>query len=141
MAERARKERNMRRHSDVGRVKSQPMAARSENNRRRTHPAVTTKHTLLTGCWKADVEALETTIRRFTADRPLTNDCHVALFEIGRDGDLHVNVTHRYPTRRVRGWAGPASLAEGFVHNRVFNDTPPSRIVRHIRDMVFAARL
>jgi hypothetical protein len=131
----------MRRHSHVGRVNSKLTAARFVNNRRRAHRTVTTKHTLLTGCWKADVEALETTIRRFTADRPLTNDCHVVLFEIGRDGDLHVNVTHRYPTRPVRGWAGPGSLAEGFVHNRVFNDTPPSRIVRHIRDMVFAARL
>jgi hypothetical protein len=131
----------MRRHSYVGRVTSKPMAARSENTRRRAHRTVTTKHTLLTGCWKADVEALETTIRRFTADQPLTNNCHVVLFEIGRDGDLHVNVTHRYLTRPVRGWAGPGSLAEGFVHNRVFNDTPPSRIVRHIRDMVFAARL
>jgi hypothetical protein len=130
----------MRRHSHVGRVNSKPVAARSENSRRRAHMRVTAKHTLLTGCWKADVETLETAIRRFTAERPLTNDCHVVLFEIGGDGDLHVNVTHRYPTMPVRGWAGPARLAEGFVHNRVFSDTPPSRIVRHIRDMVFAAQ-
>ena len=101
---------------------------------------VTTKQTLLTGSWKTHAEAFETTIRRFTAERPLANNCQVVFFEIGRDGDLHVNVTHRYQTMQVKGWAGPASLAEGFVHNRVFSDMPPSRIVRHIHDMVFAAQ-
>jgi hypothetical protein len=71
----------------------------------------------------------------------LTNDCQIALFEIARDAHLHVNVTHRYPTRRVRGWAGPARVPDGFVHNRTFGDTRPSRIIRHIRDVVFAARI
>ena len=130
----------MSRHPHVGRVNSKPVAARSENSHRRAHMTVTTKHTLLTSFWKADVETLETAISRFTAERPLTNDCQVVLFEIGRDGDLHVNVTHRYQTMSVTGWAGPASLAAGFVHNRVFSNTPPSRIVRHIRDMVFAPK-
>ena len=102
---------------------------------------VTTEHKLLTGSWTADVEALEAAIGRFAADRPLTNDCRVVFFEIVRDDHLHVNVTHRHRTLAVRGWAGPASVAEGFVHNRTFGDTPPSRIVRHIRDMVFAPRI
>ena len=62
-------------------------------------------------------------------------------FEIVSDGHLHVNVTHKYPTRTARGWAGPASLPEGFVHNRTFGDTQPSQIIRHVRDMVFAARI
>jgi hypothetical protein len=103
--------------------------------------AITTTHKLLTRSWTADVEALETAIGRFKADRAVTNDCRVVFFEIVGDGHLHVNVTHRYPTRAASGWAGPASVPEGFVHNRTFGDTPPNRIVRHIRDMVFAARI
>jgi hypothetical protein len=31
--------------------------------------------------------------------------------------------------------------AYGFVHNRTFGDTPAHQIIRHIRDMVFAARI
>jgi hypothetical protein len=50
-------------------------------------------------------------------------------------------VTHRYPTREIRGWAGPAVVADGFIHNRTFGDMPPGRMIRHIRDMVFAARI
>src|SRR5688572_8213537 len=101
---------------------------------------VTTTRKLLTDSWTADVEALETAVGRFTTDRSLTNDCQVVFFEIG-DGRLHVNVTHRYQTRAVRGWAGPASLREGFVHNRTFGDAPPGEMVRQIRDMVFAERI
>ena len=66
---------------------------------------IRTTHTLLTGSWTADVAAVETAIGRFTADRAVTNDCHVALFEIVRDEHLHVNVTHQYPTR-TRAWMG-----------------------------------
>jgi hypothetical protein len=101
---------------------------------------VTTTHRLLTYAWTADVEALETAVGRFTTERSLTNDCHVVFFEIG-DGRLHVNVTHRYQTRPVKGWAGPASLREGFVHNRTFADAAPGQMVRQIRDMVFAERI
>lgn len=119
----------------------EPLADLSKNGRRGAHMSITTRHTLLTGSWTADVEALETAIGRFEAERPLTNDCQIALFEIARDAHLHVNVTHRYPTRKVRGWAGPASVVDGFVHNRTFGATQPSRIIRHIRDMVFAARI
>jgi hypothetical protein len=100
--------------------------------------AVTTTHTLLTSSWTADVEALETAIGRFTAHRRLANDCQIVFFEIAGDGQLHVNVTHQYSTMPVRGWAGPARLPGGFVHNRRFGDTPPIQIIRHIRDMVFA---
>jgi hypothetical protein len=74
------------------------------------------------------------------ADRPLTNDCRVVFFEIAGDGQLHVNVTHQHATRAVRGWAGPARLPDGFVHNRRFGDPPPRQIIRHIRNMVFALR-
>jgi hypothetical protein len=101
---------------------------------------ITTTHKLLTGSWTADVEAVETAIGRFTADRAVTNDCQVALFEIARDEHLHVNVTHKYPTKTVRGWAGPARLQGGFVHNRTFSETKPTKIIGHIRDMVFASR-
>src|SRR5689334_10034787 len=101
--------------------------------------AIRTTHKLLTGSWTADVAAVETAIGRFTADRAVTNDCQVALFEIVRDEHLHVNVTHKYPTRTVRGWAGPARVQAGFVHNRTFGDTKPTEIIGHIREMVFAS--
>jgi hypothetical protein len=104
-------------------------------------PKITTKHELLTGSWTADVDALEAAIGRFKTRRPLKNDCRVVFFEIVRDERLHVNVTHRHQTAAVRGWAGPASLPDGFVHNRTFDDASPARIVRHIRDVVFAARI
>jgi hypothetical protein len=132
----ARKSRN-----GNGNGNNEPVANASENGRRSAGMAITSRHTLLTDSWTADVEALETAIGRFKSERPLTNDCQIALFEIARDAHLHVNVTHRYATRKVRGWAGPASVPDGFVHNRTFGDTQPSRIIRHIRDMVFAARI
>jgi hypothetical protein len=101
---------------------------------------ISTSHKLLTQLWTADVTAVETAIGKFEADRAVTNDCQVALFEIDRDNDLHVNVTHKHPTKTVRGWAGPANLASGFVHNRTFGDSAPGEIVGHIRHMVFAGR-
>jgi hypothetical protein len=101
---------------------------------------ITTTHKLLTRSWTTDVEALETAVGRFRTDHAPANDCQVVLFEIVRDAHLHVNVTHRYPTRSVPGWAGPASLPHGFVHNRRFSEGEPTdRIVRHVRDMVFAS--
>jgi len=102
---------------------------------------ITTRHKLLTDVWTADVEVLETAIGRFAAKRALTNDCRVVLFEVAHDGDLHVNVTHRHETKSVRGWAGPGSVPDGFVNNRTFGNTPPSRITGHIHDMVFADRV
>jgi hypothetical protein len=101
---------------------------------------ITTTHKLLTGSWTANVEALETAVGRFRKDHAPSNDCHVVLFEMVRDAHLHVNVTHKYPTKNVPGWAGPASLPQGFVHNRTFSGAQPTgQIVRHVRDMVFAA--
>jgi hypothetical protein len=102
---------------------------------------LSTSHKLLTESWTADVEALETAIGRFVADRPLTNGSRVVFFEIAGDRHLHVNVTHTHPTRAVRGWAGPGHMPDGFVHNRLFDDAPASEIVRHVRDMVFAERV
>lgn len=102
--------------------------------------AITTTHKLLTRSWTADVETLETAVGHFKAGA-MRNDCHVVFFEVVRDGHLHVNVTHRHPTRTVRGWAGPASLPHGFVHNRTFGDAQPSQIRRQVRDMIFATRI
>jgi hypothetical protein len=103
--------------------------------------SITSEHKLLTGAWTADVEAVEVAIGRFESDRSSTDTCHVAFFEIPGDDRLHVNVTHRYPTKVVAGWAGPGRVPDGFVHNRMFRYKRSSRMmVRHIRAMVFAAR-
>jgi hypothetical protein len=101
---------------------------------------IKTSHNLLTDSWTDDVQVIEKAIGRFGASRDVTNDCQVALFEIVRDDDLHVNVTHKYATRTMPGWAGPAVLPSGFVHNRTFGGAQPSDIIRHIRRMVFAVR-
>jgi hypothetical protein len=103
--------------------------------------SITTTRSLLTRSWTADVDRLETAIGQLTSRRALTDNCRVALFEVAGDGDLHVNVTHRHQTRSPKGWAGPAVLPQGFVHNRTFGDVPPHQIVRHIREMVFSARI
>jgi hypothetical protein len=103
--------------------------------------AIRTTQKLLTGSWTAEVATLETAVGHFNANGAMKNDCQVAFFEIVRDGHLHVNITHRYPTRTAYGWAGPASLPQGFVHNRTFGDTRPSQIIRHVREMVFASRI
>ena len=100
---------------------------------------VTTRHTLRTNSWTANVATLETAIARLTAERPLANDCQVVFFEIAGDNQLHVNVTHQHPALAVDGWAGPARVPDGFVHNRRFGgDTTPNRMMRYIRDMIFA---
>jgi len=100
---------------------------------------ITTQHKLLTDRWTADVETLETAIGRFVVGRAPANDCLVVLFEVARDADLHVNVTHRRRTKTVDGWAGPGSVSGGFVNNRTFGDESAGRIAGHIRHMVFAA--
>jgi hypothetical protein len=101
---------------------------------------IKTTHNLLTDSWTGDVHLIEEAIGRRGANRDVTNDCHVALFEVVRDDHLHVNVTHKYATRTVPGWAGPAVLPSGFVHNRTFGDVQPNEIIRQIREMVFATR-
>ena len=101
---------------------------------------ITTTHKLLTPSWVRDVAAVETAVGRFRVDRVPGNDCQVVLFEMVRDGHLHVNVTHTYATMSAPGWMEPASLPQGFVHNRTFSEAQPTRqIVRHVRDMVCAA--
>ena len=102
--------------------------------------AITTAHKLLTDSWTDDVEIVETAVGRFRADHAPGNDCQVVLFEMARDRHLHVNVTHNYVTKTVPGWAGPGPRPQGFVHNRTFSEAEPTdRIVRHVRDMIFAA--
>lgn len=101
---------------------------------------IRSSHRLLTSSWTTDVETFEAAVARFAADSPLGNDCHVAFFEIAGDRDLHVNVTHPYPTRVEHGWAGPGRQPDGFVYNRRFADAGPREIIRHIRNMVLAAR-
>jgi len=109
--------------------------------RRERAGAVKTKHNLLTTSWTANVETLETAIRRFAPGGALANDCQVAFFEIAGDDQLHVNVTHQHPTTAISGWAGPANLPDGFVHNRRFGEMTSRRMLQHIRNMVFAARI
>ncbi len=70
----------MGRKSRVGGVHYGPVADRSEHTRRGTQMTVTTKHMLLTGSWKKDVEASETAIGRFTADRPAYERLSGAVF-------------------------------------------------------------
>ena len=101
---------------------------------------ISTSRKLLTALWTADVTAVETAIGKFEVDRAVTNECQVALFEIGSDNRLHVNITHKHPTKTMRGWAGPANLPSGFVHNRTFGESAPGEIAGHIRHMVFAGR-
>ena len=96
---------------------------------------------LLTNAWTKRVDTAEIEIKRFKLKRPLTNDCKVVFFEIADDTSLHVNVTHRYPTKGIIGWAGPATMPEGFVHNRKFVHPAPAQMIRYIRDMVFADRI
>ena len=104
-----------------------------------TARATTATNTLQSGYWSCDVTALENAIMKLTAKRPLTNECRISFFEVAGDADLHVNVTHRHETVAVKGWAGPAVMPDGFVHNRRFQDR--QSILPHIRDMVFAARI
>ena len=99
---------------------------------------IRTTQSLLTDSWRADVDTIESAIRRFPSGRRSEAHCHIAFFEIPRDTDLHVNVILNQRTKRVSGWAGPADRPDGFVYNRRFDEQTPARIVRLIRDMVFA---
>ncbi len=99
---------------------------------------VMTSRNLLSEAWNADVRAVELAIAQFTSKRSLTNPCRVAFFELPGDRHLHVNVIHRLKTASPRGWAGPAALPEGFVHNRRFGVATASQLTKFIRDMVFA---
>jgi hypothetical protein len=112
--------------------------ASSPNGRRACATTVSARHVHIGDAWTTRVKALEAVIKGFRPDGFVTNSCEVVFFEIPGDELLHVNVTHRYATRVVSGWAGPGTIPDGFVHSRTFRDTPQSEIVQHIRDMVFA---
>jgi len=103
--------------------------------------AISARHTLLSDSWTADVEALKAAIGRFNTSGHSTNNCEVVFFEIVDDDHLHVNVTHRYATKSISGWAGPGKIPGGFVHSRTFGDATANVMIQHIRDMVFAARV
>ena len=113
----------------------------SQNGRRGGAMAISARHQPLSDSWTADVENLESAIGRFRTDSTVPNNCEVVFFEIAGDGHLHCNVTHRHATKTVTGWAGPGHVPEGFVHNRRFGDMPQKDMIRHIRDMVLAARI
>ena len=103
---------------------------------------ISARHQLLSNSrMTADVEKLESAIRRFQVDPDAANNCEVVFFETDGDTHLHCNVTHRHATKSVAGWAGPGHVADGFVHNRRFADTRGHDMVGQIRDMVFAARV
>jgi hypothetical protein len=139
-AGRAPKESDRGRQARVGLRSHQPVADAPEHGGLGAPAAITATHKLLTRSWTADVEALEAAIGHFPADRTLTNDSQIVFFELARDADLHVNITHKYSTKPVSGWAGPGSVPAGFVYNRTFGDTQRGQMIRHIRNMVFAAR-
>ena len=113
--------------------------ASSQYGRREEAMAISARHQLLSDSWTADVENLEWAIGRFKADPNVENNCEVVLFEIVGDEHLHCNVTHRHATKTISGWAGPGQVPNGFVHNRRFDDASQTDMLRHIRDMVFAA--
>lgn len=122
-------------NGSYGRVTSSPNGGREGTMR------ISARHQLLSDSWTADVEDLEWAIGRFKSNSNVANNCEVVLFEIVGDEHLHCNVTHRHATKTITGWAGPGHVPDGFVHNRRFGDTPQHDIVRHIREMVFAARV
>jgi len=102
---------------------------------------ITTRRKLLTDLWASNVDIVENAIRRFRADGGPANGCQIAFFEIAGDRRLHVNVTHQNPTASANGWAGPARLPEGFVHNRTFDDMQPKQVIRHIRNIALAREI
>ena len=97
--------------------------------------SITTTRKLITNDWTTDVAEAEMAIARFHPD----SDCRVAFFEIAGDRRLHVNVIHENRTETAPGWAGPGSLPDGFVHNRMFGPAQAHWMVHHIQNMVFAA--
>ena len=103
--------------------------------------AISVRRQLLSDAWTADVEKLEWAIGCFKTDRSLANSCEVVFFEVGGDDHLHCNVTHQHATQTASGWAGPGRVAHGFVHNRRFGDMSQNDMIRHLRDMVCAARV
>ena len=98
-------------------------------------PAITSSHVLLTDAWTADVKALQAALGRIT-DAPEGRDCRVTFFEVPGDRELHVSVTHQYPTD---DGAGARPTPHGIVPDRTFVRMPRYQVLRQIRDMVFPA--
>ena len=113
----------------------------SSRGRRERPMRISARHQLLSDLWTADVENLEWAIGHFDVGSNVATSCEVVFFEIAGDGHLHCNVTHRDATKTATGWAGPGRVPGGFVHNRRFGDTSQNDMIRHIRDMVCAARV
>jgi hypothetical protein len=131
----------MRHDSRIGNGSSRRLTS-PQNGRRGGATGISARHQLLSSSRRrSDVERLESAIGRFRADPNVPNNCQVAFFEMVGDEHLHCNVTHRHATKSVAGWAGPGRVPDGFVHNRRFGDAPHNEVLRHIRDMVFAARV
>lgn len=132
----------MRPHAHVNTRPAGPEADAPRRRRGEVPPTISARHHLLSDSWTADVDALEVAMIRFGTEGNLTNSCDIACFEIAGDaGHLHVNVTHRYATEAVKGWAGPGRMPDGFVHNRQFSNDSRRAMIRDVTDMVFAARL
>jgi hypothetical protein len=110
----------------------------TDNVRLATAPVISANHTVLTAAWTADVKALETALGRI-ADARVSGDCRVTFFEVAGDQHLHVNVTRRSAGKGVNGWAGPGATCDGAVYNRTFSRMPRYQVLRHIKDMIFAA--
>ena len=126
-------------NSRIGNGFSRRLAS-PQNGRRSVVVGIFARHQLLSSSRRAaDVERLESAIGLFKADPDVAINCEVAFFEMVGDDHLHCNVTHRHATKSVTGWAGPGHVPDGFVHNRRFGEAPHNEVVRHIRDMVFAA--
>jgi hypothetical protein len=131
----------MLRNSRIGNGSSRRLGS-PQDDRRGGAMGISARHQLLSNSRRtADVERLESVIRRFKAGPDVANNCEVVFFEMVGDEHLHCNVTHPHATKSVAGWAGPGHVPHGFVHNRRFGDAPHSEVLRQIRDMVFAARV
>jgi hypothetical protein len=102
--------------------------------------ATTATHKLLTQSWTADVEVMEAAIGHFKAGRDSANESQIVCFELARDAELHVNITHKFATKPVTGWAGPGRVPAGFVHTRTFSHAQRGEMLGQIRNMVCAAR-
>lgn len=100
---------------------------------------IRTRRKLLTELWEHDVNTIEAGLQRANRKNGVSGDCEVVFFEIENDSNLHVNVTHTHATPAVEGWAGPAILADGVLHNRRFADGRAADILRDIRAMVGAS--
>jgi hypothetical protein len=114
------------------------MSARETAMNRTSKGTLSAHRTLLTGSWTAAVDAMQASILRIARLRRPASDCRVVFFETAGDARLHVNVTHRRETKAAQGWTGAARLPEGFVHTRLFDDTPAREIIGRVREMVFA---